>query len=209
MWPGVSRVPMAARWAISPCIHAEWRPGHEVLRVLRDCCSGEVLLARSLLGATEEDLVPLLAGVAAVCQGVEVPIAGVSTDGQHSLRKAGALPGVPHQLCHFQGLIHSRPGWRRRDTIPHRLTTILTTPRTQESALKNEGGCPQMRGSRVRGCPDRAYHRASSLRKPIGTECNSRKFSCPGISFFSLFKMKWSDERYPQKRRLHETHFHQ
>ena len=34
--------------------------GHEVLWVLRDCCSGEVLLACSLLGATEQDLVPLL-----------------------------------------------------------------------------------------------------------------------------------------------------
>ena len=28
--------------------------GHEVLWVLRDCCSGEVLVARSLLGATEK-----------------------------------------------------------------------------------------------------------------------------------------------------------
>jgi hypothetical protein len=34
--------------------------GHEVLWVVRDCCSGEVLLARSLLGATANDLVPLL-----------------------------------------------------------------------------------------------------------------------------------------------------
>ena len=36
--------------------------GHEVLWVLRDCCSGEVLLARSLLGATEQDLVPRYGG---------------------------------------------------------------------------------------------------------------------------------------------------
>jgi hypothetical protein len=34
--------------------------GHEVLWVLHDCCSGEVLVARSLLGATENDLVPRL-----------------------------------------------------------------------------------------------------------------------------------------------------
>lgn len=34
--------------------------GHEVLWILRDCCSGEVLVARSLLGAAESDLVPLL-----------------------------------------------------------------------------------------------------------------------------------------------------
>ena len=36
--------------------------GHEVLWVLRDVRSGEVLLARSLLSATEADLVPLLGG---------------------------------------------------------------------------------------------------------------------------------------------------
>jgi hypothetical protein len=80
--------------------------GHEVLWVLRDCCSGEVLLARSLLGATENDLVPLLEEVATICRRLEIPIAGVITDGQHSIRKAvaHALPGVPHQLCHFHYL---------------------------------------------------------------------------------------------------------
>src|SRR5215469_6035248 len=77
--------------------------GHGVLWVLRDCYSGEVLLARSLLGATEQDLVPLLEEVASVCQTLQVPIKGVISDGQHSIRKAvaHALPDVPHQLCHF------------------------------------------------------------------------------------------------------------
>ncbi len=37
--------------------------GHEVLWVLRDCLSGEVLLARSLLSACEADLTALLSGV--------------------------------------------------------------------------------------------------------------------------------------------------
>ncbi len=80
--------------------------GHEVLWVLRDCCSGEVLLARSLLGATEHDLVPLLEEVASICRTLKVPIAGVITDGQQSIRKAvaHALPGIPHQLCHFHYL---------------------------------------------------------------------------------------------------------
>lgn len=77
--------------------------GHEVLWVLRDCGSGEVLLARSLLGATEEDLAPLLEEVARICGRLGIPIAGVITDGQRSIRNAvvRALPGVPHQLCHF------------------------------------------------------------------------------------------------------------
>jgi len=80
--------------------------GHEVLWVLRDCCSGEVLVARSLLGATEKDLVPLLEEAATVCQQLNIPIAGVITDGQRSIRNAvaSALPGIPHQLCHFHYL---------------------------------------------------------------------------------------------------------
>jgi hypothetical protein len=80
--------------------------GHEVLWVLRDCRSGEVLLARSLLGATENDLVPLLEEAASICHKLEIPITGVISDGQHSIRKAvaRALPGVPHQRCHFHYL---------------------------------------------------------------------------------------------------------
>jgi DNA-binding phage protein len=37
---------------------------------------------------------------------VDVPIHGVISDGQHSIRKAvqTALPDVPHQLCHFHYL---------------------------------------------------------------------------------------------------------
>jgi len=80
--------------------------GHEVLWVLRDCVSGEVLVARSLLGATENDLVPLLEEAAGLCRKLDLPIAGVISDGQHSIRNAvaRALPGVPHQLCHFHYL---------------------------------------------------------------------------------------------------------
>jgi hypothetical protein len=77
--------------------------GHEVLWVLRDCLSGTVLLARSLLSGTAEDLAALLREVV---EGVGVPVAGVISDGQHSIRKAvgEVLPGVPHQLCHFHFL---------------------------------------------------------------------------------------------------------
>jgi hypothetical protein len=77
--------------------------GHEVLWVLRDSLSGEVLLARSLLGGTEADLAGLLREVLTV---LPVPIRGVISDGQLSIRKAVAsvLPGVPHQLCQFHYL---------------------------------------------------------------------------------------------------------
>jgi hypothetical protein len=77
--------------------------GHEVLWVLRDVLSGEVLLARSLLSSTQGDLAKLLGEVKAA---LKVPIAGVVSDGQTSIRKAvaEALGGVPHQLCHFHYL---------------------------------------------------------------------------------------------------------
>src|SRR6516162_7332536 len=77
--------------------------GHEVLWVLRDCLSGEVLLAKSLLSARQQDLAQLIGQVR---DGLTVPIVGVVSDGQHSIRKAvaQALPGVPHQLCHFHYL---------------------------------------------------------------------------------------------------------
>jgi hypothetical protein len=77
--------------------------GHEVLWVLRDCLSGEVLLARSLLSSTAQDLAKLIREVKGA---VGVPIEGVISDGQESIRNAvkAALPRVPHQLCHFHYL---------------------------------------------------------------------------------------------------------
>ena len=77
--------------------------GHEVLWVVRECLSGEVLLARSLLGGTQGELAPLLREVT---DALPVPVAGVISDGQHAIRKAveSALPGVPHQLCQFHYL---------------------------------------------------------------------------------------------------------
>jgi len=77
--------------------------GHEVLWVLRDCLSGEVLLARSLLSATQADLAALLRTVR---QTVQVPIVGIISDGQLSIRGAVAevFSDVPHQLCHFHYL---------------------------------------------------------------------------------------------------------
>src|SRR5215210_7043543 len=78
--------------------------GHEVLWVVRECLSGEILLARSLLmSATEQSLRSLLEEVVA---GLEVPVSGVVSDGQHPIRRAvaGVLPGVPHQLCQFHYL---------------------------------------------------------------------------------------------------------
>src|SRR6266511_2722477 len=77
--------------------------GHEVLWVLRDCLSGEVLLARSLLSGTADDLAALLEEVR---DALPVPISGVISDGQHPIREAvrRALPAAIHQLCQFHYL---------------------------------------------------------------------------------------------------------
>src|SRR5215831_14535523 len=77
--------------------------GHEVLWIFRDCLSGEILLARSLLSSTAKDLAGLIIQVKGA---LPVPITGVISDGQESIRNAvqRALKGVPHQLCHFHYL---------------------------------------------------------------------------------------------------------
>lgn len=77
--------------------------GHEVLWVIREVISGEILLARPLLSSSSEDLIPMLVEVK---QRLRVPIVGVVSDGQTSIRKAvaSALPEAAHGLCHFHYL---------------------------------------------------------------------------------------------------------
>src|SRR5262245_61909547 len=65
--------------------------------------SGEVLLARSLLSSTQGDLVALLREVK---QALPVPVCGIISDGQETIRTAvqAVFPTVPHQLCQFHYL---------------------------------------------------------------------------------------------------------
>src|SRR5262249_47358144 len=77
--------------------------GHEVLWVLRDCLSGEILLAKSLLSSTAKDLAGLITEVQ---MAPPVPITGVVSDRQrpHPQAVQKTPKGVPDTLCHF----HSR-----------------------------------------------------------------------------------------------------
>jgi hypothetical protein len=77
--------------------------GHEVLWVIRDCLSGEILLARPLLSSTQGDLT---AHLKEVQETLPVPVEGVISDGQETIRSAVAFvfPSVPHQLCQFHYL---------------------------------------------------------------------------------------------------------
>jgi hypothetical protein len=80
--------------------------GHEVLWVVRDCLSEEILLARPLLSSTQGDLTTLLKEVNAQLKQLEVPVKGVISDGEETIGSAVAFvfPGVPHQLCQFHYL---------------------------------------------------------------------------------------------------------
>ncbi len=77
--------------------------GHEVLWVIRDCLSGEILLARTLLSSTQGDLTALLKEVKEI---LPVPVNGIISDGQETIRSAVAFvfPDIPHQLCQFHYL---------------------------------------------------------------------------------------------------------
>jgi len=76
---------------------------HDVLWVVRDTLSGEVLLARSLASARQDDLADLLREVQAA---LPVPIQGVISDAQRPIRLAvqQVLPTIPHQLCQYHYL---------------------------------------------------------------------------------------------------------
>src|SRR3954451_21337527 len=127
--------------------------GHEVLWVLRDCLSGEILLARSLLSSTAKDLAGLITQVR---RALPVPITGVVSDGQGSLRKAvaKALPGVPHQLCRFHYLREaaqpiSEADRHAKKELKKRVRGIRKIERAAEE--KAEGGEDDAEADIVRG----------------------------------------------------------
>ena len=80
--------------------------GHEVLWVVRDCLSEEILLARPLLSSTQGDITALLQEVKRLLEPLKVPIKGIISDGEETIRSAVAFvfPDVPHQLCQFHYL---------------------------------------------------------------------------------------------------------
>src|SRR5438270_885962 len=80
--------------------------GHEVLWVVRDCLSEEILLARPLLSSSQGDLTTLLTEVKGQLDQLKVPVKGVISDGEETLGSAVAFvfPKVPHQLCQFHYL---------------------------------------------------------------------------------------------------------
>jgi MULE transposase domain len=80
--------------------------GHEVLWVVRDCLSEEILLARPLLSSTQGDLTAILKEVKELLKELAVAVKGIISDGQETIGSAVAFvfPEVPHQLCQFHYL---------------------------------------------------------------------------------------------------------
>jgi len=66
----------------------------------------EILLARPLLSSTQGDLTALLKEVKEQLKELVVPVKGIISDGEETIRSAVAFvfPDVPHQLCQFHYL---------------------------------------------------------------------------------------------------------
>jgi hypothetical protein len=80
--------------------------GHEVLWVVRECLSEEILLARPLLSSTQGDITAVLQDVKQLLEPFKIEIKGIISDGEETIRSAVAFvfPGIPHQLCQFHYL---------------------------------------------------------------------------------------------------------
>lgn len=114
--------------------------GHEVLWVIRDVLSGEILLARGMLSARPQDLAERLPAVKASCP---VPVAGIVSDGQHSIREAVAkvFPGVPYQLCQFHDLREAaRPIYEADRHAKKELKKKVRGVRTIERQVEEQTG---------------------------------------------------------------------
>ena len=131
--------------------------GHDVLWVVREVLSGEILLARSLLVSGQAELSGLLREALVGLEGV--PVKGVISDGQLAVRQAVAtvLPGVPHQLCQFHYLREAgRPIWEadrhaqkelRKRVRGVRAIERQVEERTDPEAEITRGYCAAVRGA--------------------------------------------------------------
>jgi len=149
--------------------------GHEILWIVRELLSGEVLSARSLLSSTQNDLATLLREAVA---GLSAPVQGVVSDGQHSIRNAVAqvFPGVPHQLCHFHYLKQAAgPAWEADRHAKKELKKRVRGIRPLERAVEGRDD-EEARGS-CRAIAPRCVGRwpmtASPRWSPAGYACTS------------------------------------
>jgi hypothetical protein len=109
--------------------------GNEVLYILRDVLSGNVLTAENLLSSDCESIKSLIQPVI----DLGYPILGVISDGQKSIRNAitSLLPNVPYQLCHYHYLDDISKGLEERDRkLKTNLKKGIRNIRTVEKRLQ-------------------------------------------------------------------------
>ncbi len=116
--------------------------GHEVLWVVREVISGEILVARALLSSSQEELAVLLREAKEMLP-AEVAVGGIISDGQLSIRKAVAavFAGLPHQLCHFHYLREAaKPIYEADRHAKKELKKQVRGIRAIEQSLEEESG---------------------------------------------------------------------
>lgn len=124
----------------------------------RDCLATEVLLARSLLSATQADLAAL---IQAVQQALTVPLVGVISDGQHSIRRAVAHAEAAQPV--YEADRHAKKALQKRVRGVRPIERQLAG-RTDPEAEVIRGYCGAVRSARTDdGHPPRA---AAGLKLP-------------------------------------------
>lgn len=116
--------------------------GHEVLWVVRDCLSEEILLARPLLSSTQGDLTALLREVKQQMEQLEVPVKGIISDGEETIGSAVAFvfPALPHQLCQLHYLKDAvDPLYEADRHAKTQLKKLVRGVRPLERALEERG----------------------------------------------------------------------
>jgi len=116
--------------------------GNEVLYILRDVLSGEVLYSENLLSSDKESIKAIIKPVI----DLDYPILGVISDGQQSIRLAVTelLPDVPYQLCHYHYLDEVSQGLEQEDRklktkLKKEIRDIRTVERRIEKTEANLG----------------------------------------------------------------------
>ena len=114
--------------------------GHEVLWVIREVLSGEIVLARALLSSSHNDLAALLTEAK---ERLGIEVSGIISDGQQSIRKAVArvFGALPHQLCHFHYLREAaKPIYEADRHAKKELKKLMRGIRAIERSLEEESG---------------------------------------------------------------------
>ncbi len=164
--------------------------GHEVLWIIRDCISEEILLARSLLSSSSEELAKLIKEVKDL---LPIRIEGVIIDGQKSIEKAvnQVLPAAGHQLCHYHYLKEAvKPVVEDDRNANKELKKLVTGVRSLEKSVSNR---EDLEGKTIQ-------EYCSAVRASL-TDKGKPPFDPPGIKLQKrLTKISSSLEKVKKKR---------